>query len=57
MNDMNMQFHLIHIQSDHTCDYTEGYKNICDSNDSMQLQTLHDWICVVKIYVYFAIND
>ena len=32
---MNMLFYLIHIQSDHTCDYTEVCKNIFDSNDSM----------------------
>ena len=23
----------------------------------MLFQTLHDWICVVKIDIYFAIND
>ena len=30
-----MYFYLIHTQSAHTCDYTEVYKYIYDSNDSM----------------------
>ena len=51
-----MSFYLTHTQSDNTCDYIELYKNIYDSNDSMLFQSLHDWICVVKIGIYFSIS-